>query len=271
MGIPVVDGHQGSAGPHQLGEQSRGYGSNDKLVALLDWVLHCSLCAGKNTGGRRKHVEDGTRRPRQGPHIIRTMHRGLATRAHLDPVGSWMLPVAGRVAAKNGSWFFSSSGLNCQSHSSALLRKPPGHGRTVLLHSAAGGHRRAEALTAGGLAMTATPSDSQEILLLVFLRTSESQNAWRCFAQTIFIVVIIICLSCSSARCRSEICNSAEDAGRRQAVQPRRSKKARGRGTHTRRTGMWTHCGSSRARGSLKGCKAVGPRLRRMWESSAWS
>ena len=193
------------------------------------------------------------------------MHRGLATRAHLDPVGSWMLPVAGRVAAKNGSWFFSSSGLNCQSHSSALLRKPPGHGRTVLLHSAAGGHRRAEALTAGGLAMTATPSDSQEILLLVFLRTSESQNAWRCFAQTIFIVVIIICLSCSSARCRSEICNSAEDAGRRQAVQPRRSKKARGRGTHTRRTGMWTHCGSSRARGSLKGCKAVGPRLRRMW------
>ena len=166
---------------------------------------------------------------------------------------------------------FSSSGLNCQSHSSALLRKPPGHGRTVLLHSAAGGHRRAEALTAGGLAMTATPSDSQEILLLVFLRTSESQNAWRCFAQTIFIVVIIICLSCSSARCRSEICNSAEDAGRRQAVQPRRSKKARGRGTHTRSTGMWTHCGSSRARGSLKGCKAVGPRLRRMWESSAWS
>ena len=126
------------------------------------------------------------------------------------------------MAAKNGSWFFSSSGLNCQSHSSALLLKPPGHGRTVLLHSAAGGHRRAEALTAGGLAMTATPSDSQEILLLVFLRTSESQNAWRCFAQTIFIVVIIICLSCSSARCRSEICNSAEDAGRRQAVQPRR-------------------------------------------------
>jgi len=81
VGIPVVDGLQGSAGPHnQLGEQSRG----------------------KNTGGRRKHVEDGTRRPRQG-----------------------------RVAAKNGSWFFSS------------------HGRTVLLHSAAGGHRRAEALTAG--------------------------------------------------------------------------------------------------------------------------
>ena len=54
-------------GPHQLGEQSRGYGSNDQLVALLDWVLHCSLCAGKNTGGRRNHVEDRTRRPRQGP------------------------------------------------------------------------------------------------------------------------------------------------------------------------------------------------------------
>ena len=65
VGIPVVDGLQGSAGP--LGEQSRGYGSNDKLVALLDWVLHCSLCAGKNTGGRRNHVEDRTRRPRQGP------------------------------------------------------------------------------------------------------------------------------------------------------------------------------------------------------------
>ena len=253
-----------------------------KRCALFKWVLRCSVTGLISVQERQRACDEAMLTMAQGvdkarpakvdrAHIIQTMHQGLATRAHLDPVGSWMLPVAGRVAAKNGSWFRSRSGLNCHCHSSALLLPTsPGHGRTVLLHTTISRRRRAAALRAGGLAMKSSrPPKRQEILRLVFLRTRESQNAWRCFAQTIFITVI--CVSCSSARCRSEICKSAEDAGRSQAVQPRRSKKARGQGTHTRRTGMWTHCGSSSARGSLKGCNKVRPRLRRMWWSTAWS
>ncbi|CAE7257665.1 unnamed protein product, partial [Symbiodinium microadriaticum] len=53
----------------------------------------------------------------------------------------------GRVAAENGSWLLPSSGPNRQCHSSAMLwRRPPGHGRTVLLHIIIGGRRRAAAL-----------------------------------------------------------------------------------------------------------------------------
>ena len=55
-----------------------------------------------------------------------------------------------------------------------LRRRPPGHGRTVLLHIIIGGRRRAAALSAGGFGMKADPLNSQEILLLVLLRTSQA-------------------------------------------------------------------------------------------------
>ena len=114
--------------------------------------------------------------------------------------------MAGRMAAKNGSWFFSSSGLNCQSHSSALLlRTLPDHGRLVLLHSITGGRKRAAALRAGGLATKATrpPQKARHPAAGVSSGHPRMPGHWTCFAQKVFITVI--CLSCSSARSRSEI------------------------------------------------------------------
>ena len=98
VGIPVVDGHHCSAGPHQLGEQSRGHGPNRQLCTLFNGVLRCSVSGLISVQERQRACDEAFLTMAQGvhdkacpakidrAHIIQTMHPGLATRAHLDPL-----------------------------------------------------------------------------------------------------------------------------------------------------------------------------------------
>ena len=119
--------------PVGWGEQFPGQSPNAHCMPCSTGVLLISVQERRRAGGERLGDKPGAERAQQG--------QSGPCFAGSGPCLDLMLPVAGRVAAQRGSWFFSSRDLNCRFNSSACCNTSVLLGRPSASCSAARHHR----------------------------------------------------------------------------------------------------------------------------------